>query len=86
MEGFEAVAFGEKVDTKKVEPGIVDKAVKAVEMYPESRAFVLECTELPPYSDAIRCKTGLPVLDAISACNFFMGGFQDNVRFGQQNW
>ena len=86
VEGFEAVAFGEKVDTKKVEPGIVDKAVEAVEKYPESRAFVLECTELPPYSDAIRCKTGLPVFDAITACNFFMEGFQDNVRFGHQNW
>ena len=86
VEGFEAVAFGEKVDTKKVEPGIVQKALEAIEQYPESRAFLLECTELPPYSDAIRCKTGLPVFDSITACNFFIGGFQDDVRFGYQNW
>ena len=86
VEGFEAVAFGEKVDTKKVEPGIIMKALEALEEYPESRAFLLECTELPPYADAIRLKTGLPVFDAITGCNFFMGGFHDDVRFGHQNW
>ena len=86
VEGFEAVAFGEKVDVKKVEPGIVQKAIDALEQFPESRAFLLECTELPPYADAIRHKTGLPVFDAITASNFFMSGFQDDVRFGLQNW
>ena len=86
VDGFEAVALGEKVDTKKVEPGVVKKALMALEKYPESRAFLLECTELPPYADAIRFKTGLPVFDSITACNFFMCGFKDNVRFGRQNW
>ena len=86
IDGFEAVALGEKVDINKVEPGVVNKALEALKMYPESRAFVLECTELPPYADAIRFRTGLPVFDAISACNFFIGGFQDDVRFGLQNW
>lgn len=32
--GFEAVALGEKVDTKAVEPGIVAKAKKALEQFP----------------------------------------------------
>ena len=86
VDGFEAVAFGEKVDTKKVEPGVVKKAMEALEMYPDSRAFLLECTELPPYSDALRFKTGLPVFDAITACNFFIGGFQNDVKFGLENW
>ena len=86
VDGFEAVAFGEKVDTKKVEPGVVKKAIEALEMYPDSRAFLLECTELPPYSDAIRFKTGLPVFDAITGCNFFIGGFQNDVKFGLENW
>ena len=86
VDGFEAVAFGEKVDTKKVEPGVVKKAMEALEMYPDSRAFLLECTELPPYSDAIRFKTGLPVFDAITGCNFFIGGFQNDVKFGLENW
>ena len=86
VDGFEAVAFGEKVDTKKVEPGVVKKAMEALEVYPDSRAFLLECTELPPYSDAIRFKTGLPVFDAITGCNFFIGGFQNDVKFGLENW
>ena len=86
VDGFEAVAFGEKVDTEKVEPGVVKKAMEALEMYPDSRAFLLECTELPPYSDAIRFKTGLPVFDAITGCNFFIGGFQNDVKFGLENW
>ena len=86
VEGFEAVALGKKVDTKKVEAGIVKKALEALEHYPDSRAFVMECTECPTYSDAIRCRTGLPVFDAITACNFFIEGFQDNVRFGINHW
>ena len=85
-EGFEAVAAGEKVDTKKVEPGIVQKALDSLELYPDSRAFLLECTEMPPYSDAIRCATGLPVFDSITACDFLMEAFKDNVRFGKQGW
>jgi len=84
--GFEAVAHAEKVDTKKVEPGVVRKAQDALKQFPDSRAFLLECTELPPYADAIRCSTGLPVYDVITTCNFFIGGLQDDVRFGLNNW
>ena len=82
----EAVANGDKVNTKKATPGIVGKAVEALKKYPKSRAFLLECTELPPYSDAIRFHTGLPVYDSITACQFFISGHQDNARFGLQDW
>ena len=38
--------------------------------YPDAprniRAILLECTELPPYADALRYHTGLPVWDAIT--------------------
>ena len=86
VDGFEAVAEGKKVDCKKVEPGIVQKAVDSLKKHPRSRAFLLECTELPPYADAIRCKTGIPVFDAITACNFFISGCQDHSWFGKQDW
>ena len=46
----------------------------------------MECTELPPYSDAVRYATGLPVWDAITSCNAFIAGVQDNPRFGLQGW
>ena len=40
--GFEAVALGKRVDVKKVEPGIVKKAVDSLKQFPESRVFLLE--------------------------------------------
>ena len=58
----------------------------SINLYPKSRAFLLECTELPPYADAIRFETGLPVFDAITMCNSFIDAFRDNVRFGKQEW
>ena len=82
----QAVANGDKVNTKRATPGIVKKAVDALAKYPKSRAFLLECTELPPYSDAIRFHTGLPVYDSITACQFFISGHKDNPRFGLDNW
>ena len=40
----------------------------------------------PADADALRKATGLPVYDAITACNFFMSGVQDNPRFGINDW
>eukprot|EP00448_Togula_jolla_P035648 CAMPEP_0170623766 /NCGR_PEP_ID=MMETSP0224-20130122/29874_1 /TAXON_ID=285029 /ORGANISM="Togula jolla, Strain CCCM 725" /LENGTH=435 /DNA_ID=CAMNT_0010950243 /DNA_START=34 /DNA_END=1341 /DNA_ORIENTATION=+ len=84
--GFEAVAYGEKVDTVKVQPGIVAKCINLLREYPNIRAFLMECTELPPYSDAVRAATGLPVFDAITCCDYFVAGSRDNKRFGLNDW
>jgi hypothetical protein len=84
--GFEAVALGDKVDTVKVTPGIVKKVKDTIKMYPAIRAIFFECTELPPYSDAVRAATGLPVFDAITCCDFFTRSFIDNPRFGINDW
>ena len=65
----EAGAKGKKVKVEDATPWIVRKAVYALLKYPKSKAFLLEGTELPPYSDAIRFYTGLglPVYDSITA-------------------
>lgn len=84
--GFEAVALGEKVDVAKVTPGVVAKARQAVMQHPTIRGFLFECTELPPYADAVRQATGLPVYDSITGCDFFMSGHLDNKRFGVNDW
>jgi len=86
VDGFEKVAIREKVDVKQVEPGMVKRALKSLAKYPKSRAFLLECTVMPPYSNAIRYHTGLPVFDVISACEFFIGSYKQNTRFGLQDW
>ena len=72
----QAVANGVKVNVEEATPWIVRKAVHALLKYPKSRAFLLECTELRPYSDAVRFHTGLPVYDSITACHFFISWTQ----------
>lgn len=84
--GFEAVALGEKVDVEMVTPGIVELCKKVLAANPTIRAILLECTELPPYADALRHATGLPVYDAITCCNMFIEGLIDNPRFGISDW
>mmetsp|Transcript_27955 Transcript_27955/g.50903 ORF Transcript_27955/g.50903 Transcript_27955/m.50903 type:complete len:636 (-) Transcript_27955:406-2313(-) len=84
--GFEAVAAGEKVDVEKVTPGMVAKAKEVMTKHPGLRGILLECTELPPYADALRYATGLPVYDSITGCDLFMSGLMDNPRFGLNNW
>ena len=66
--------------------GIVAKAQAVLQQHPEIRSILMECTELPPFSDAVRFATGLPVFDAITCCDFFMSGCMDNKRFGLNKW
>ena len=51
----------ESVDMDLVEKEIMGTALDAVKEHPEIGAFVLECTDLPPFGPAIREATGLPV-------------------------
>ena len=55
----------EKVDVKAVTPGMEKKALEVIAANPNIRAILMECTELPPYSDALRAKLNLPVPRAI---------------------
>jgi len=84
--GFDAVAKGEKVDVEFVTPGIVELAKDILKKYSTIRAIILECTELPPYADALRKETGLPVFDAITCADFFISAMKDNPRFGLNQW
>ncbi len=86
VEGFDAVAKGEKVDSKKVTIGIEKLVKKKLIEYPTTKAFIMECTELPCYSDTIRFATGLPVFDAITLINLFYCSCTDNPNFGLNNW
>ncbi|MEM7565451.1 MAG: hypothetical protein AAF353_20820 [Pseudomonadota bacterium] len=84
--GFEAVAQGRKVDSGKVQPGVIRLAKEFLRNHPKVECILLECTELPPYADALRYETGLPVYDSVTNCNAFMSGYLDNQNFGMDDW
>ncbi len=42
---------------------MVAAALRLVSHRPDLRALVLECTNMPPYADAVRAAIGLPVHD-----------------------
>jgi len=81
-----AVADGLKVDWEAVTPHMVKLAEDTVKANPQLRAIIFECTELPPYSDAVRAATGLPVFDSITTSNAFIASMQDNPLFGAKDW
>lgn len=86
LPGFDAVAKGEEVDVNKVQPHIVKLVMDLLAKNEAIRCILLECTELPPYADAIRAATGLPVWDAITGCDFYINAYKDNPRFGINDW
>merc|ERR1719161_2723375 len=53
---------------------------------PRTSAIVLECADLPPYADAIREATQLPVWDAVTGADFYMSAFQDRPRYELDDW
>ncbi len=59
-----------EVDLAMIEQEVLGTALRALELHPGIRAFVLECTDLPPYAAAIRRHSGLPVFDFISMVNY----------------
>lgn len=52
-------------DVHAVQQAVVNAALQLQKDYPDLGAIVLECTEMPVYSAAIRAATALPVFDAI---------------------
>jgi aspartate/glutamate racemase len=58
-----------KVDPQKFIQEIVDVAIMLVSENPNLGAIVLECTDLPPASAAIRKILGLPVFDIVTLMN-----------------
>lgn len=57
------------IDLAKVESDIIN-LVTSMMSQSDIGAFVLECTDLPPFADAIRKVTGRPVFDFVSLTNF----------------
>ncbi len=59
-----------EIDLAVIEQEVLGTAMRALAQHPGIRAFVLECTDLPPYAATIRRRTGLPVFDVITMVNY----------------
>ena len=54
------------LDVEAARAATVDAAVRLVARRPDVGAIVLECTNMPPYADAVRRATGRPVHDIMT--------------------
>ena len=59
----------DEIDIPTVASDVVDVARSMTEKA-DIGAFVLECTDLPPFADAIRRATGRPVFDFVTLTNY----------------
>jgi Asp/Glu/hydantoin racemase len=55
-----------ELDATEAEAATVAAATRLIIRHPEIAAIVLECTNMPPYADAVRAATRLPVHDIIT--------------------
>ena len=63
------------IKISQVEKDIISSACAMMKLS-DIGAFVLECTDLPPFSNAIRKATGLPVFDFVTLTNFVYQGIK----------
>ena len=67
IDGFEAVSSGKTVDVEKVEPGMIAVAKSLMKEESNVKTIVIECTEISPYSDAIRQATKAIIVPRVSS-------------------
>jgi len=69
------------IDIPTVEKDVIQSACAMMELS-DIGAFVLECTDLPPFANAIRKATGRPVFDFVTLTNFvYQGITRDKYAF-----
>jgi Asp/Glu/hydantoin racemase len=68
----------EDIDISKVESDVISCARSMVKLS-DIGAFVLECTDLPPFADAVRSATGRPVFDFVTLTNFVYHGIKGAI-------
>lgn len=66
----------EDIDVSTVKNDIVSMACSMMELS-DIGAFVLECTDLPPFSNAVRKATGRSVFDFVTLTNFVYQGIRN---------
>lgn len=71
-EHFRSVFLEEcgEIDVQRVEAEMVQTAQEVLDDEPSVAAYLLECSDMPPYSAALQRATGLPVFDWIGFINY----------------
>jgi len=69
---FHDVMFEEcdDLDQQRMEGEVVEAALEIRDQHPNLGAYLLECSDLPPYGHAIQAATGLPVFDWIGFIDY----------------
>lgn len=60
--------------TADMEAELIDVAREMITSFPQVKAIVLECTQMPPFAEAIQSAVGVPVYDIYSLGLWFYGG------------
>jgi hypothetical protein len=63
-----------ELDEADAQMQVLAAAARLRKRHPDLDTLVLECTNLPPYADALRRDTGLLVLDVVTLLNGRMAG------------
>ena len=84
LAGFEPLADPSlgSIDTEVARASLVDCVRSRIFADPSIACLLLECTELPPYEDALREATSLPVFSVVSLFSYFYGARQQSA-FGR---
>lgn len=61
------------LDMALLEREVLEAGERLITRHPDIGAIVLECTNMPPYTAALRAATGLPVYDALTLADRLMG-------------
>ncbi len=61
-----------KIDSTAIETAVIGKAISLLKADPEICAFLLECTNLPPYAKAIEIATGRSVYSILDGADYLI--------------
>lgn len=65
----------DQLDKEKIEKEMVEKALELYRDHPEIKAIILECTNMPPYIEAIKRVIPLPVFDIFTLTDYVFSSF-----------
>lgn len=83
LESFAPIRWGKTtLDNGALIADLQQVAVSLVEKHPEIGAFLLECSDLPPYATDIQAATGLPVFDFITLIDWVQKSVTQRPYYG----